>query len=102
MHADDVDGCHRREVAQALQGRSNQARAAMTVVKEAQFLRHFVAVHGRARQQRLDLAVDGVALSLLVGRHPGVDRRPDRRHEPDPCRNHCLPLLHHVPPPSCV
>lgn len=67
----------------------------MTVVKEAQLLRNLVAVRGRARQQRLDLAVDGVALSLLVRGHPRVDRCSDRRHEPDPCRNRCLPLLRH-------
>jgi len=72
MHVDDVDGRHRREVAQALQGRSDQACAALAVVKEAQLGRNLVAVRGCARQQRFDLTVDGVAFSLLVGGNPGV------------------------------
>jgi hypothetical protein len=100
VHIDDVDGRHRCEVAQALQRRSDQACAAVAVIKETQLGRDLVAVHGRARQQRLDLAVDGMALSLLVGRHPGVDRRPDRGHKPYPRRGRRLPL-HHSPPSSC-
>lgn len=99
VHVDDVDGRHRREVAQALQSWPDQARAAVAAVEEAQLGRDLVAIRGRARQQRLNLAVDGVALSLLIGRHPRVDRRPDRGHEPYPRRGRRLPL-HHSPPLS--
>ena len=101
VHIDQVDGPHRRKVAQALQRGPDQARAAVAVVEEAQLGCHLVAVRGGARQQRLDLAVDGVALSLLVGRHPGVDRRPDRGHQPHPRRSRRL-ALHYPPPFLCV
>jgi hypothetical protein len=86
MHVDDADGRHRREIAQPLQRGPDQAGAAVPVVEEAQLRRDLVAVRGRARQQRLDLAVDGVALSLPAGGRPGVDRRPDRGHGPHPHR----------------
>ena len=53
----------------------------LTIVEEVQFGLNGVAICGCARQQRLNLAVDGVPFSLLIGRDPGVDRRPDRdRH----------------------
>ena len=77
MHVDDVDGGHGREVAQALQRGSDQARAAVAVVEEAQLGRNLVPVRGRARQQRLDLAVDGVAFSLLVGAGPPAAPAPE-------------------------
>jgi len=100
VHVDQIDGRHRREVAQALQGRPDQARAALAVVEEVQLGLDLVAV-ADARQQRRDLAVDGVALSLLVGGDPGVDRRPDRGREPHPRRGRRLPP-HHTPPLSAA
>ena len=101
MHVDDVDRPHRREVAQPLQRGSDQARPALAVVEAAQFGLDLVAVRGCARQQRLDLAVDGVPLSLLIGRDPGVDRRPDRDHRARPPRGQCVDL-HHPPPLSAA
>ena len=81
MHVDDVNRSHRREIAQPLQCGSDQAGPALTIVEKAQFGLDGVAICGCARQQRLDLAVDGVSFSLLIGRDPGVDCRPDRdRH----------------------
>ena len=95
VHVDDVDGRHRREVAQPLQRGSDQARPALAVVEEAQFGPDLVAIRGRARQQRLDLAVDGVPFSLLIG------RRPDRDRRARPPRGQCVDL-HHSPPPSAA
>jgi hypothetical protein len=86
VHVDHVDGRHRREVAQALQGGSDQAGAAVAIVEQAELGGDLVPVRGRARQRRLDLAADGVPLGLLIRGHPGVDRRPDRDHEPYPRR----------------
>ncbi len=118
VHVDDVDGRHGREVVQALQGGPDQAHTALPVVGEAQLGLDLMAVRGRTRQQRLDLAVDGVAFSLLIGRYPGVDRplrqysidcvaenldwlRPDRGYEPYPPRGRCM-ALHHSPPFACI
>ncbi len=99
VHVEDVNGPHHREVAQPLQRGPDQAGAALAVVEEAQLGSDLVPVGCRARQQRRNLAVDGVALSLLIGRHPGVDRRPDRGYQPHPRRGRRLPL-HHPPPLS--
>jgi hypothetical protein len=101
MHVDDVDGRHRREIAQPLQRGSDQARPALALVEEAQFGPDLVAIRGRPRQQRLDLAVDGVPFSLLIGRDPGVDRRPDCDRRARPPWGQRVDL-HHAPPLSAA
>jgi hypothetical protein len=81
MHVHHVNRPHRREVTQPLQRGSDQARPALAIIEKTQFGLDRMAIRSCARQQRLDLAGDGVSFSLLVGRDPGVDRCPDRdRH----------------------
>ena len=73
MDVEEIDGRQRDEVAQTLQGGADQAGAAVAVVDEPQIVPDAMAVLRGARGQLRQLAVDGVMLSLLVGRDPGVE-----------------------------
>jgi hypothetical protein len=67
LDVDDVDRRESDEIAQTLQGRADQAGAAVAVVNEQQSIRDTVAIPRGPRLQLAELAVDGVPLSLLVG-----------------------------------
>src|SRR5829696_1815428 len=76
MDVDDIDRRQGHEVTQALQGRSDQTGAAVAVVDEQHVIAELIAVLYHSRFQLGELAVDGVALSLLVGRDARVDGHP--------------------------
>ena len=73
VDVEDVDGGQRDQVAQALQGGADQAGAAVAVVDEQPVVRDEWPSRAHSCGQLAQLAVDGVPLSLLVGRDPGVD-----------------------------
>src|SRR3954452_11354640 len=74
MNIDDINCREGDEVTQALQGRSDQTGPAVAVVDEQHVLADLTTVLQRPCLQLGDLAVDGVALSLLIRRAPSVDR----------------------------
>jgi hypothetical protein len=72
----DVDNIDRRQIdqiAQALQGGADQTGAAVAIVNEQVIVADPMAVLCGARFQVTELAVDGVSLSLLIGRDPSVN-----------------------------
>src|SRR3954452_2471621 len=72
----DVDDIKRRqshEVTQSLQGRSDQTGAAVAVVDEQHVVADLIAILPHSGFEPGELAVDGVALSLLIGRDTSVD-----------------------------
>jgi hypothetical protein len=73
MNVDDINCREGDEVTQTLQGRSDQTGPAVAVVDEQHVFADLVAVLQRPCVQLGELAVDGVALSLLVGRDPSVE-----------------------------
>src|SRR3982751_1459532 len=73
VDVDDFDRRQGHEVTQSLQGRSDQTGAAVAVVDEQHVLADLMAILPRAGFQLGELAVDGVALSLLIGRDTSVD-----------------------------
>ena len=79
VDVEGVDGGQGDQVAQVLQGGADQAGAAVAVVDEQPVVMDDVAIPGDTRRQLAELAVDGVALSLLVGGDPGVDGHLRRR-----------------------
>ena len=74
MNIDDINCREGDEVTQALQGRSDQTGSAVAVVDEQHVLADLIAVPQRPCLQLGDLAVDSVALGLLIRRDPSVDR----------------------------
>jgi len=75
VDVDEVDGRQGNQVRQALESRADQAGTAVAVVEEQHLVADRMAVLDRARLQLTELAVDGMALSLLFGGDPGVDGR---------------------------
>jgi hypothetical protein len=75
VDVEGADGGQGDQVAQALQGGADQAGAAVAVVDEQPVVCDEMAVPGGVRRQLAQLAVDGVPLSLLVGRDPGPSLR---------------------------
>jgi len=73
MNVDDINCREGDEVTQALQGRSDQTGPAVAVVDEQHVLADLIAILQRPCIQLGDLAVDGVALRLLIRRDPSVD-----------------------------
>ena len=73
VDVDDIKRRQGREITQSLQGRSDQTGAAVAVVDEQHVVADLMAILPRAGFQLGELAVDGVALSLLVGRDASVD-----------------------------
>ena len=73
MNIDDINCREGDEVTQALQGRSDQTGSAVAVVDEQHVLADLIAVLQRPCLQLGDLAVDSVALGLLIRRDPSVD-----------------------------
>src|SRR3954453_9559108 len=72
----DVDNIDRRqghEVTQSLQGRSDQTGAAVAVVDEQHVLADLIAILPHSGFQLGKLAIDSVALSLLIGRDTSVE-----------------------------
>jgi hypothetical protein len=68
MNIDDINYREGDEVTQALQGRSDQTGSAVAVVDEQHVLADLITVLQRPCLQLGNLAVDGVALSLLIRR----------------------------------
>jgi len=66
MDIEPIDGAGGGLVAQALQRRANQRAAAVAIVDEAQLFVQRQPFFAHARTQRLDLAGDGVLLSLFL------------------------------------
>ncbi len=73
MDVDDIDGRPGDEVTQTLQSGSDQTGAAMAVVDEQHVLRDLITVVQGTCFQLGKLAINGLALSLLVRRDPSVD-----------------------------
>ena len=73
MNIDNVDRRQGDQIAQALQGGTNQAGPTDAIVDEQVLVRNGMAVLCGMRLQVTDLAVDGVPFSLLIGRDPGVN-----------------------------
>ena len=73
MDVDEIDCRQRHEVAQTLQGWTDQAGATVAVVDEPQIIPNAVAVLCHSCGQLSQLAVNGVMLSLLIGGDPGVE-----------------------------
>jgi hypothetical protein len=76
MDVDDIERRQGHEVTQPLQGRSNQTGAAVAVVDEQHVLADLIAILHHSRFQLGELAIDSVALSLLVRRDARVDGHP--------------------------
>jgi len=73
VDVDDIKRRQGREITQSLQGRSDQTGAAVAVVDEQHVVADRMAVLHRSGFELGELAIDGVALSLLVGRDTSVD-----------------------------
>jgi hypothetical protein len=97
VHVDDVDGTQGRHVAQPFQGRTDQAGPTDAIVEEAQPFGDVMAVGGGPRQEVVDLAVDGMLLSLAIGGHAGVEGCPGRIDRAQAGRS-VRGVLHQVPP----
>ena len=73
-HRDDLDRGVARRVAQAVEARAIEPRAAVAVVAEDVRLGQRVAFGLRPAPQARELAVDGLLAFLALGRHSRVDR----------------------------
>jgi hypothetical protein len=73
-HRDDLDGGVAHRVAQAVEARAIEPRAAVAVVAEDVRLGQRVAFGLRPAPQAGELAVDGLLAFLALGRHSRVDR----------------------------
>src|SRR3982750_1682149 len=73
VDVDDIKRRQGREVTQTLQGRSDQTGAAVAVVDEQHVVADLIAILPHSGFELGELAVDRVALSLLVGRDTSVD-----------------------------
>src|SRR5919199_4188155 len=80
MHIEPVDLAGRRGIAQALQGRAQQGRAAVSLIEKAAVWRHKHAILPEAGLQHGKLAGDGLRARLLLGRDTGVDGTAQRAH----------------------
>jgi hypothetical protein len=76
MHVEPVEDSGRRLIAQPLQGRADQRRAAVAVVDETEFLFQFQAVALNPLGEHLKLTGDRVSLDLPVRRDTGIHGRP--------------------------
>jgi hypothetical protein len=82
-HIDAPDGHH---VAQALQSRAHQGRAAVAVVHELQRRGDDQTVRGGPLAQGGQLAADGLGLRLAVCRDPRIERGLRHEHRRPSCR----------------
>ena len=75
MNIDEINGRQSDEVAQTLQGWTDQTGTAVAIVDEPSVVADLVAVLAGSRDEIAELAINGVPLRLLVGRDPAVDGR---------------------------
>jgi hypothetical protein len=74
VDADDVEFALARGVAEAVEGRAIEPSAGVTLIDVNMIVFEFVAVGGGPATQGVELAVNRLVASLLVGRDPGVNR----------------------------